>query len=600
MEQGDDSRGSNFDALPHLRANMAFGGLGEEVLDELHKCLLPLSLVAGTVLIEEGDPPGDAYIIVAGRLTASTLTSDGGSVIVGDLGEGDLVGEMSLITGSNRTATVTAIRDCTLLRLSEDDFNRTVVSHPMALFDVARTVAGRLDSLIHGRRPGSVVGVAAVVPCGENSPHASFAADLAELLAINARAAVVDQARVVVDLGVEPSDDTITSYLHQLELENDLTLLVADEEGTDWNRRCVRQADVTLLVGRRNSLVSNETHAMISNDDGPIGQRHLVLIYDDDDVPTDTSALLEAWSADRYHHFRDGSRPDLERLARVLTGKSVGLVLGGGGARGFAHFGVIKAMIEANIPIDHIGGTSFGSSVAAAYAIGWEWDKMVDLGRWAMADRGSLIDFSFPAVALANGQRLTSRIREVFDTTCIDDLWTDFFCMSTDLTRSDAYVHRTGLVWKAVRASVAIPGILPPVRSSEGHVLVDGGVINNLPTDVMRDVFDPHTIIAVDLRADANIPVGDLGDDGIVSGWRALARRVVPWKEPMELPRMIDILARSSAVTGSDNAAYADLVLRPPVGDFGILEFASYERIIEAGYQDAVDVLEAWDGAPGI
>jgi NTE family protein len=597
MVQGDDPDGLTFDALPHLKTNMAFGGLGEEVLGELHRCLKPVSLVAGTTLIEEGDPPGDAYIVVAGRLTASILNSDGGRVTVGELGEGDLVGEMSLLTGSNRTATVTAVRDCTLLRLSEDDFSRTVVSQPAALFDVARTVAGRLDSLIHGRRPGSVIGVAAVVPCGEDSRHASFAADLAVVLGLEARAAVVDQKRLAAELGSDPTDDIITSYLHRIELENDLTLLLADEADTDWSRRCVRQADVTLLVGQGTAMAVTGPRNIMAEEDGATRARHLVLVHHGE-VPTDTAAVLDQWSADRYHHVRSGSRADLERLARMLTGRSVGLVLGGGGARGFAHLGVLKAMIEANIPIDHIGGTSFGSSVAAAYSSGWEWDRIVEFGRWAMADRGSLIDFSFPMVALANGDRLTSRIREAFDAISIEDLWTDFFCVSTDLTRSDVYVHRTGLVWKAVRASVAIPGILPPVRSSEGHVLVDGGVLNNLPTDVMRDVFDPKHIIAVDLRADANIPVSDLGDDGVVSGWTALARRVLPWKEPMEVPRMIDILARSSAVSGSDNAAYADLVLRPPVGDFGVLEFASHARIIEVGYQHAIDALEGWDGTP--
>jgi len=597
MKQGDNADRLTFDALPLLKTNMAFGGLGKEILDELHKCLQPVSLVAGTTLIEEGDPPGDAFIVVAGRLTASTLDSDGARVTVGELGEGDLVGEMSLLTGADRTATVTAVRDCTLLRLSEDDFSRTVVSQPVALFDVARTVAGRLDSLIHGRRPGSVIGVAAVVPCGVDSGHAAFARDLAEVLAPDVSAVIVNSEQVAAEMGSDPTDDMITSYLHRLELESDLTLLIADQENTDWSRRCTRQADVSLLAGRTAAMADTDPRDGRADDGGANRARHLVLIHDDE-VPTDTASVLERWPADRYHHIRAGSRTDLERLARVLTGRSVGLVLGGGGARGFAHLGVLKAMTEASIPIDHIGGTSFGSSVAAAYANGWEWDRIVDFGRWAMADRGSLIDFSFPMVALANGDRLTSRIREAFDGICIEDLWTDFFCMSTDLTASDVYVHRTGPVWKAIRASVAIPGILPPVRSTEGHVLVDGGVLNNLPTDVMRDVFDPKYLIAVDLRADANIPVRDLGDDGVVSGWRALARRVLPWKDAMELPRMIDILARSSAVTGSDNAAYADLVLRPPVGDFGVLEFASYAQIIEVGYQNAVDVLEALDDLP--
>lgn len=598
-EQGGDAYGGVFDALLHFRSSSAFSGLHDDVLQELHECLEPISVAAGDVVIEEGGLPGDAYIVVAGRLAASTLNNDGEQVVVGELGEGDLVGEMSLLTGAQRTATVTAVRDCSLLRLSERDFNRIMMDQPLALLDVARTVADRLDRLIHGRTPGSVVRVAAVIPCGEASGHAAFASDLSEVLAADTKTVAVDSRRVATDLGTDPSDDTITAYLHALELENDLTLLVADDDDCAWNRRCIRQADLNLLVGTRQGMarsVAGRT-PVATNVTGRA--THLVVTYDGG-VPKGTPGLLARWPVDRYHHVRLGSRSDLERVARILTRSSVGLVLGGGGARGFAHLGVIKAMTEAGIPIDHVGGTSFGSSVAAAFAIGWDWDKMLDLSSWAIADRGSLIDFSFPVVALANGERLTSRIREAFGETCVEDLWTDFFCMSTDLTRSEMYVHRTGPVWKAVRSSVAIPGILPPVRSPEGHVLVDGGVLNNLPTDVMRDEFDPMTIIAVDLRADVDIPANDLGDDGVVSGWKALGRRVVPWKEPMELPRMIDILARSTAVTGSDNAKYADLVFRPSVGGFGVLEFGSYEEIVVAGYQHAVDVLETWDGAPSI
>ena len=322
---------------------------------------------------------------------------------------------------------------------------------------------------------------------------------------------------------------------------------------------------------------------------------HLVMLHDDQD-PLDTADILERRSVDRYHHLRSGNRADLESLARVLTRSTVGLVLGGGGARGFAHIGVIRALSEAGVAIDHVGGTSIGSAMAAGYAMGWESDKVMDVMRWATVDRGSLIDFSFPSVALARGERLTEGLREAVGSVQIEDLWTDFFCVSTDLSRSESYIHRTGSVWKAMRASIAIPGILPPVRSPEGHVLVDGGVLNNLPTDVMRNRFGPKTVIAVDLRADIDIPASDLGDDGIVSGWRVLGRRIAPWKESMEVPRMLDILARSTAVTGSDNAHLADLVFRPSVDEFGILDFASYERIVAAGYEHAVEVLEAWHG----
>ena len=148
-------------------------------------------------------------------------------------------------------------------------------------------------------------------------------------------------------------------------------------------------------------------------------------------------------------------------------------------------------------------------------------------------------------------------------------------------------------MWKAVRSSVAIPGIFPPVRSAEGHVLVDGGVLNNLPTDVMRELFDPATVLAVDLRASVDMPAADLGDDGVVSGWRVAGRRLAPWKAAMEIPRMVDLLSHATAVTGSSHSAdLADLVFRPPVETFGILEFASWRNMVEAGYRHAAEVLE--------
>jgi predicted acylesterase/phospholipase RssA len=258
-------------------------------------------------------------------------------------------------------------------------------------------------------------------------------------------------------------------------------------------------------------------------------------------------------------------------------------------------------MLEAGVPIDHVGGASIGASVAASFAMGWDWDTMLEWERYATVDRGSLIDFSFPAVALARGEKLTSAMQRAYGDTHIEDLWADYFSVSTDLTAGRLRVHDCGPVWQAIRASVAIPGIFPPVRASDGHVLVDGGVLNNLPTDVMRDRYRPATVIAVDLQGSLDIPSSDLNGDGIVSGWRVVGRRFAPWKTPMAVPRMVDVLSRATALTGSQSAEYADLVLRPPVDGVGVLDFSDYRRVVDAGYHHAIEILENWDGVrPGV
>jgi hypothetical protein len=245
--------------------------------------------------------------VVAGKLTASTLSTSGEQVAVG---EGDLVGEMSLLTRARRTATVRAVRDCSLLQLSEGDFNRIVMQEPFALFDVARTVADRLDRLIHGRRPGSVIRVAAVVPYGANSGHASFVGDLAEVLGTKMKTVVVDRKRVAEDLGSDAADDAITSYLHGLELESDLALLIADVEDCAWNHRCVRQADVNPLIGTRNGTTKGGVtgEAFIPRDDSN-GPTHLVVTHDGDA----RAALLNFWRA--------GQRTDI-----TISGRGLGQI----------------------------------------------------------------------------------------------------------------------------------------------------------------------------------------------------------------------------------------------------------------------------------
>jgi predicted acylesterase/phospholipase RssA len=578
-----------------LRSSDTFGDLDDSTIESLAGCLRPVTARAGEVVIAEGDPPGDAYIVVAGRLQATASTEDGRMIVVGELGPGDVLGEMALLTREHRSATVTAVRDTRLLRISDEEFTGLVKTAPDLLLDVTRVVVSRFEKFMHERRRPARVGVVGVIPAGFDPAHHDFAARFAEA-SPDHRIGVISRDRILSDLGSEPRDWEVTSYLHAVEVDHDLTLLVADEDDSEWSRRCARQADVNLLIGRVDRLdVKGPAEAAL--DMAGAGYRpplHLVLMQGGG-APSGTPATLDARAVDRHHHVRLDSDEQLNRLKRVMRGSTVGLVLSGGGARGFAHVGVVKALVEAGVPIDHIGGTSIGASVAAFHAMGLDWRETLDFERRVTVDQGSLVDFTFPAVALGRGDRLTSGIRECFGDLSIEDLWLGYYCVSTNLTKGSARVHSFGPVWSAVRSSVAIPGILPPVRSDDGHLLVDGGVLNNLPTDVMHDLYQPASVIAVDLRASGDLPMADLDGSGIMSGWRVAGRRLAPWKDAMETPRMIDILTHATSVNAGNNAELADFVFRPPVEAFGMLEFKAWKPIFEAGYRYAVDTLESLD-----
>lgn len=581
---------SRDDIVRHLQSSSVFRRLDHEILEEVADSAAIEMVPAGLAIMAEGEIGDDAFVIIAGRLDVVVSTEAGATHIVGSLGPGDVVGEMALLTDEPRSATVTARRDSALMRVAAEDFRSIVFARSDVLLDVTRTVMDRLYRSIHDERPDSGTRVVAVIPAGPTGEHREFARSLA-LAASPRRVDVITLQRVLADLGAEPDGSRVAQYLHRAEDENDLVILIADSNDSEWIERCRRQSDAVLLVGSEDDLRIGTGMATTTGE--AASERHLVIVHDQE-RPHGTGALLSRYLVDRHHHIRRGDVSDVERVARIVLGTSVGVVFSGGGARGFAHLGVLRAMIETGMPIDHVGGSSIGSSAAAGHAMRWDWDHLVASAKRVTYERGSLVDLTFPAVALGRGRRLTSGMREAYGEVEIEDLWTDFFCVSTDLTAGAPRIHTSGPVWRAVRSSVSIPGLLPPMPSDDGHVLVDGGVLDNLPVNTMSDVFGPRRIVAVDVRAATALRGEGLAGDGEFSGWGAvggiLARRSSP-----DVPRIVETMLAASTVAGHADSINADLLLVPDVSAFGILDFSRAAEIIDVGYRYAVDALEGSD-----
>jgi NTE family protein len=283
---------------------------------------------------------------------------------------------------------------------------------------------------------------------------------------------------------------------------------------------------------------------------------------------------------------------------RNLTGTELALVLSGGGARGMAHIGVIRALGEANVPIDLIGGTSFGSLVAAWHSIGLDWEGMRDVANHYLVALGQPIDVTVPMAALTSSKKVSDRIRGSIGRVSIEDLWRPAFAVSANLTRGEVEVHQRGPLWKAVRASIAIPGVFAPVRSETGDVLVDGGIMDNLPIATMRRLQDGGPLVAVDLRAEVSMPADDLPTHGHLPGLRLLWQRLNPFATNPRAPSIADILLRATETGSVLNARaqlpLADYLLHPDVGDFGLLQWNGLDALIEIGYRDACRELAAW------
>jgi NTE family protein/lysophospholipid hydrolase len=319
-----------------------------------------------------------------------------------------------------------------------------------------------------------------------------------------------------------------------------------------------------------------------------------VLLRPDGTAPSGTARWLRPRKVDEHLHVRRDVPADIDRLARWLTGTSIGLVLGGGGARGFAHIGVLRAMDDLGIPIDAIGGTSSGALVAATHALGHTPEAIQAL---AAEHVGRLIDPTLPLVSVFRGRGLRRGLEAVLGGGTVEDLALPYFAVATNLTRAELVVFDRGPLVAAVRASMSLPGVYPPV-TKDGELLVDGGLLANVPIDVMARRLRGGRIVAVDVSpAVDTVRYDDFATD--LSGWGLLARRVRPFRrERRRLPSIVDILNRT-AVAGSVHLRQQrrpgwELVLRPPVERFGLLQMDALPRIAEAGYRGSIDALRAW------
>jgi predicted acylesterase/phospholipase RssA/CRP-like cAMP-binding protein len=594
-------RGDSLDALrrERLSANLValFGSVDPGLADDLLRLGEWVKVSGGDRLFREGEPGDSMYIVVAGRLVAVCEDAFGRRRVVGQIRPGETVGEMGLLAMQPRTATVQASRDSVVVRISEQAFQQVIAKHPQIVAGTARLVIRRTTEMIRGRTSVERVKNIAIVPLRRSVAAPEFVERLRRALERRGRTLVIDRARADAVLSANgisagSSDDArnlvFSTWLDEEELRHD-SLLYATERLTDaWTERCIRQADVVLMLAPFED--APELHAdehRLARADGCDERRELVLIHPPGaGPPADTGRWLAPRDVARHHHLRWDRDDDFRRLARFLSGEAIGLVLGGGGARGFAHLGVLRALREAGIPIDAVGGTSHGAIVAAAVAMDWD-DDMIERLHRGLTQRNPLGDYALvPHVALVKGKRLDAVLQRCFGACGVEDTWRSFFCMSANLTLSRPEVHRRGPLWKVLRASVSIPGILPPVVMGE-HLHVDGALLDNLPVEPMRG-SGVGRIVAVDLTVKREIRMmrGELP-----SAIDVLRERLRSGAAHPPLPGLGSILFKAVMMSSVQRArelrADVDLYLAPEPAEIGFLDWRALDRGVELGYRYA-------------
>jgi NTE family protein len=574
-----------------LAGSELFGTLPAEVREALASRLTPRSVAGGGIVMSEGDEADGLYLVRAGRLQARRLAPEG-PVVLGEAGRGEVVGEAALLTDQQRSATVVALRDTELLHLSVEAFEELVADHPSFLRPVTAQVVRRLLASQTGPAGSRPISTVAILPL-----HQTHLADEVATSVADALAQIVPQT-VVVGAADRPQSGAGTEWAQALEDDHDLVVYRSAGEGDDdWARWSIRQADAVVLIAdteRPPTLAPFDE--LVEAHRALVGiPVELVLAHPSRrDAPSGTRRWLEGRDVRRHHHVRVDRPGDAARVARLVTNQAIGLVLSGGGARSMAEIGVVQAMVELGIPIDAVGGTSAGALVGGAVARGWDVAEIRSVLRKGMVESSKPVDLTIPLTSLAAGQRMTDRLHEAAGEIDIEDLWLDYFCVSTNLSKNLPKVHRSGRGWRAVRASMSIPGIFPPV-AEDGDLLVDGGLVDNLPVGEMRRGHDGIRVVAVDVGVHRGLSAGDLPDSTVVHGWRLVLDRLHPRRRSPRITGIFSILTRLTELGGGSRSAdQGDVLVRPDVEQFPMLDFSSFDALVEVGHRTAVSVLDAW------
>ncbi len=586
------------------------GALDDAALGVLRRQLQWVELAAGEVLMTQGEPGDAMYISVSGRLRAYARGANGEERMLREMARGQVIGEMALFTQAPRSATVVAIRDSVLVRLDQAGWNELLQTSPQVSALFTRQALLRLQN------PPQAAGLArpvtmALLPATAGIDATAFAGQLAVALRTHGRVCVVDASSVDAAFGQAglaqtPLQDRdasrrIALHLDALEAEHDFVLLASGDAPDAWAERCVRHADEVLLLA--DTAQPPQRHAIEEQLLARMPARSepaeiLVLMHPPGtSFPRHTAAWLNRRPVLDHVHLRQGHPEDLARLARIQSRTAVGLVLAGGGARGCAHLGVYRALQEQGIVVDFVGGTSIGAAMSMLVASGRPAAEVTDIARRGFAFNPTSDYRPLPLMSLIAGRRLRRLLDEAvqqltgFDAQA-EDLWKNWYCVASNYSQAREQLLQRGPLGRAIRASVAIPGALPPVLV-DGDLLCDGGSFNNFPVDVMRSRRGVGHVIGVDLSVRQ---ARRFNLEEVPSTWALLLDRLRPrrrrrYRFPSLMAYLMNVSILYSNSRRSHSQSLTDLLMNPPLYRVGMLQWSRFDSIVEQGHAHACEVL---------
>jgi NTE family protein len=566
-------------------------------------------LVRGETLVAQGGPSNALFMVLHGALA---VRRTGDLAPIAELRAGDLVGEIGFFANIPRTADVIAIRDTSVLVLTRAAYRTLAEEAPAVVEAVLAALARRFAretarlTPMHASPKARTV---ALIDGGLEPLPAAFESRMRDgLVAVGAE--IVDPERLRAMFPRRELDaPEVTEWLNKLEHVAPLVVYLGGRDASVWARKAIRQADMVVFACRGDAPAGalSELEAFAC-EIHPLSARRLVRVHDRrHGEVSGTAAWLARLPAFMHHHVALEDQLDIDSLVRFLSGRAIGFVAAGGGSLGTAHVGIYKAFRERGAVFDIFVGTSVGSAMAAGFAKNLEAEHLEQGTHEIFVRSRSLRRPTWPRYSLLDHKAFDRALAEQYGRDCrIEDCWRPFAAVATNLSTHNLELIRSGLLWQAVRASSAIPGLLPPFYTPEGAMLVDGCLIDNVPLAPMHQLKSgPNLVVHFGEPA---AEMFDVDYDALPGRFELIAAMLTPFRKKLlpAAPSAVNVLWRSLVAHQRYDtlpAGPSDAVMRPPVPDgIDVTDFDLHTEIFDASYvwaRQAIATLEA-AGNPAI
>ncbi len=574
------------DHYRELLSNL-FGEMEESSLRQIFEGGIKTELDAGKYLFRQGDSENDLYVVLSGRLRAINEEKSG-ITILGDIAEGEPVGELALFTDEPRMAAVLAIRKSVVLKISKAEYHAIVAKNPHFASALTKFVINRMRRNVLEQKVEAIPKNIVFIQLQEDYDLGPWIDEIKiNLEALSIQTQVLDRAF--------NKNDGSTPALELMESHNGVNLLVCSGKDSEWTKQCLLYADLIILASdfhADSKIYDIEKNHKLYENNILNRKKYLLLLHPENSpVPENTARWFKNRNIHLHIHARKNNNTDMRRICRIITNQAVGLVLGGSGSKGYAHTGAVKALLKAGVEIDFLGGSSAG----ALYGIGmtyseFDFDKINEICEKSTSDEFGINDFFLTFLSKSSGKKIGEFSRKIFKETNLEDLWITSYCVSTDMSKNEVKIHNTGLVWQQIQESFSSPGIFPPVVV-ENQVYVDGGLSENIPIDPMYRYPIKH-IIAVSLTGSEpeKIDLNNLPSvwDQIKGKFKKKTQQDNPVATTVMLNSMTFNPRQREEINKSKVSLYFEINLRA----VSLLNDANWKRVVKKGNDQTKSYLE--------